>query len=139
MSDSDEMRLGGCLCGAVRYEAAWPPLAVATCSCVNCQKQAGSALSVIAFLRRDALKLTGELTCYEDRGASGQVVHRKFCGRCGSPVVTETPAATAEGIIFIKAGTLDDRAGLNPGVHYWTKSAQDWFVFPGHGQRLDEQ
>jgi hypothetical protein len=94
---------------------------------------------VVAFLKREQLALTGALTTYEDRGASGGVVYRKFCGRCGSPVVTETPDATAQGMIFIKAGTLDDRSGLAPGVHYWTSSAQDWFVFPEHGERLAEQ
>jgi len=137
--DPHPVRTGGCLCGAVRYTVKWPPLAIATCCCTHCQKQAGSALSVVAFLKRDQLALTGELTTYEDRGASGDVVHRKFCGRCGSPVVTETPSATAQDMIFIKAGTLDDRSGLAPSVHYWTNSAQDWFVFPDHGERLDEQ
>jgi hypothetical protein len=139
MGDEAEIRAGGCLCGAVRYEARWPPLATATCACVNCQKQAGSAVSVIAVLPREALSVTGALTTYEDVGTSGQAVFRRFCGRCGSPVVTDTPAAQAEGIIFIKAGTLDDRGGLNPATHYWTASAQDWFVYPSRGDRLDRQ
>ena len=48
-----EKRSGGCLCGAVRYEASWPPIATAVCHCKNCQKQAGSALSVIAIHCRE--------------------------------------------------------------------------------------
>ena len=134
-----ESRSGGCLCGSVRYEARWPPLMVATCSCKNCQKQAGSALSVIAVLPRDALTVTGELTTYNDRGETGNEVFRRFCGRCGSPVITDTPAAAQQGIIFIKAGTLDEAADLAPSVHYWTCSAQDWVVFPPGAERLERQ
>ena len=134
-----ESRQGGCLCGAVRYTAAWPPLATAVCHCKNCQKQAGSALSVVAVLPRDGLELAGELTVYEDRGSSGQPVYRQFCGRCGSPVVTDTPEAERQGILFIKAGTLDQAADLQPTLHYWTDSAQRWFVFPDGVERLARQ
>jgi hypothetical protein len=136
MSDT---RSGGCLCGAVRYEARWPPLMVATCSCKNCQKQAGSALSIIAVLPRDGLSVTGELTTYNDHGETGNDVLRRFCGRCGSPVITDTPAAAEQGIIFIKAGTLDEASDLAPSVHYWTCSAQGWVVFPQSGERLAKQ
>ncbi len=137
--ETESVRHGGCLCGAVRYTAAWPPALVATCSCSNCQKQAGSALSVIAFFARDQLSIKGELTTYDDVGLSGDPVYRKFCGRCGSPVITETPATTALGQIFVKAGSLDDPSGLAPSLHFWTKSAQDWFVFPEGGTRLETQ
>ena len=133
------MREGGCLCGAVRYEAQWPPLMVATCSCKNCQKQAGSALSIIAVLPRDGLKVDGELTTFTDHAESGNVVFRKFCPRCGSPVITDTPAAADQGIIFIKAGTLDEAADLAPTTHYWTCSAQEWMVFPEAGEKLEKQ
>jgi hypothetical protein len=132
-------RTGGCLCGAVRYEAAWPPLMVATCSCKNCQKQAGSALSIIAVLPRDGLKVEGELTTFTDHADSGAEVYRKFCPRCGSPVITDTPEAAAQGIIFIKAGTLDKADDLAPSLHYWTRSAQHWVVFPDGGERLERQ
>lgn len=132
------IREGGCLCGAVRYTAAWPPLATATCSCTHCQKQSGSAISILAVLPRDAVTVTGTLTVYQDRADSGQAVFRKFCGACGSPVITETPQGTADGLIFIKAGTLDDTSNLAPAVHYWTDSAQDWFVF-GPGNKLPTQ
>jgi len=132
-------RDGGCLCGAVRYAATWPPLAVATCSCKNCQKQAGSALSVVAVLPRDGLTVTGELTTYQDHAESGNAVYRKFCGRCGSPVITDTAEAQANGVIFIKAGTLDAAQDLEPTTHYWTCSAQRWMVWPETAERLDKQ
>jgi hypothetical protein len=132
-------RSGGCLCGAVRYEADWPPLATVVCHCSNCQKQAGSALSVVSVVRRDSLRLNGELTTYQDQGSSGQPVYRKFCGRCGSPVVTDTPAAEVQGIIFIKAGTLDNTADLQPTMHYWKSSAQGWFTFPEGVECLETQ
>lgn len=137
--DTATLRHGGCLCGAVRYSVKWPPVLVATCHCRNCQKQAGSALSVVAFLKREQLEVSGTLSTYEDVGTSGDRVYRKFCGQCGSPVITETPSATADGNIFIKAGTLDDCSDLAPSLHFWTKSAQDWFVFPASGQCLETQ
>ena len=139
LHDTAQVRHGGCLCGAIRYTVPWPPKLVATCHCGNCQKQAGSALSVIAFLKREQLEVTGELSTYEDIGASGEAVYRKFCGKCGSPVITETPSATRQGDIFIKAGTLDDCSGLVPTLHFWTKSAQSWFVIPQGGQCLETQ
>lgn len=134
-----EHRKGGCLCGAVRYEASWPPLTTLVCHCKNCQKQAGSALSVVAVLPREGLKVDGQLTTYQDKGTSGQAVYRKFCGKCGSPVVTDTPEAEANNIIFIKAGTLDEAQDLQPTVHYWADSAQHWFVFPDSVERLAKQ
>jgi hypothetical protein len=137
--DSENVRHGGCLCGAVRYSVQWPPVLVATCHCKNCQKQAGSALSVVAFVKREQLELTGALSTYEDVGATGDPVYRKFCGKCGSPVITETPSAAADGNIFIKAGTLDQTSDLAPTLHFWTNSAQDWFVFPETGQCLETQ
>ncbi len=131
-------REGGCLCGAVRYTATWPPLAVATCSCADCQKQSGSAISILAVLPRDGLSVRGELKVFEGQAESGRPVYRKFCGACGSPVVTDTPGAQADGLIFIKAGTLDIRDDLQPATHYWTRSAQTWLDV-GPGTRLDAQ
>lgn len=136
---SGEAREGGCLCGKVRYKVAWPPLAVVTCSCRNCQKQSGSALSVVGMSRRGDLAVTGTLTTYEDKGDSGKAVYRQFCAHCGSPVLTDTPDAEAQGIIFFKAGTLDQTADLEPATHMWTKSAQHWVVFPEHHNTLPEQ
>jgi hypothetical protein len=134
-----EIRSGGCLCGAVRYEATWPPVATAICHCKNCQKQAGSALSVIAVMPRDGLTITGNLSLFEDKGESGLPVWRRFCGSCGSPVTSDTPGAQEQGIIFLKAGTLDDATDLAPTLHYWKSSAQGWFRFADDDVCLEKQ
>ncbi|MBV9995767.1 MAG: GFA family protein [Caulobacteraceae bacterium] len=140
MSDEiPEGRAGGCLCGQVRYIAPAQFLSTIVCHCANCQKQAGSAFSVVAVLPREALKLKGELTVFEDRGTSGAPVWRNFCGRCGSPVITDTPQARERGLIFLKAGTLDDPSDLAPTIHAWTRSRQPWMQLPEGVEVLAEQ
>lgn len=131
---------GGCLCGQVRYAIEADPIAVATCHCLNCQKQSGSALSLVVVIRRDSLALTGTLQTFEDRGESGQPVYRRFCPQCGSPVITDTPAAAAQGVIFIKGGTVDDAYRvLRPERHYWTERLHDWLTLPSSDVMLNRQ
>jgi hypothetical protein len=85
------------------------------------------------------MTIEGTLTTYEDDSASGNPVYRKFCGTCGSPVFTQTPGGDAQGMMFIKAGTLDESKDLVPTVHFWTSSAQDWVTHPDGGTLLTEQ
>lgn len=134
-----QTREGSCLCGSVRYEVDWPLAALVVCHCTHCQKQAGSAFSLVGVTAREGLHLTGELKTYEDSGTTGQTVYRQFCPQCGSPVLTDTPAAREQGIIFLKAGTLDSTEGLEPSLHYWCDSAHDWFAIPDGVQKLAKQ
>ena len=83
---------GGCLCGKVRYSADTEPAFVGVCHCKNCQKQAGTAFSVIMGIPAAALSVEGELKTYEDRGDSGQAVLRRFCPNCGSPIAGDAAA-----------------------------------------------
>lgn len=132
-----DLREGGCLCGAVRYSVDWSPMVVATCCCKNCQKQAGSAMSVIAMMPKAALTLSGELKSYEDQGDSGNPLLRNFCPTCGSPVTSEIPAAPE--LVIVKVGSLDDQSGVVPTVNYWTCSAADWVTFPEGSVSLEKQ
>ena len=94
------------------------------CHCKNCQRQAGSSYSVLFAVADDQIQISGDLTVYEDRSESGNIVHRHFCGTCGSPVKTSLP--TQPGMTYIKAGTLDDTSVLEPQAHFWTDSKQNW-------------
>ena len=116
---------GGCLCDKVRYEMTTEPLMCVTCHCKNCQRQAGSVLSVIVGLPRDGITITGETATYEDSSESGNKVLRKFCPKCGSPMFTD--AESAPDLWFVKAGTLDDTSWLEPQIQFWSDSKQDWY------------
>jgi len=115
---------GGCLCGAIRYEVNADPLMCVACHCKNCQRQAGSALSIIVGIPEDAIDITGEVKTYNDTGDSGATVRRQFCGECGSPLFSRLEQP---GLMFIKAGTLDDTSSLKPAFHCYAKSKQDWY------------
>lgn len=130
MTDPAQTRAGGCLCGQVRYTAPAVPKAVVVCHCRDCQKQSGSALSIIAVFPRNAMTFSGEVSCYEGRGDSGLPVYRHFCGRCGSPLYSDNGQMQRGGVLAVKAGTLDDVSDLAPMRHVWTASRQPWLELP---------
>ncbi len=128
---------GGCLCGRVRYTASTRRASALVCHCRDCQKQSGSAFSVMFALPAGDLQLMGELATWVGESASGRPVHRRFCPRCGSPVLTESPARP--GLAIVKAGTLDDPTWLAPRVQLWCRSAQPWVTLPADVPCLQEQ
>lgn len=125
---------GGCLCGAVRYSVTGDIITQVVCHCRNCQKQAGSAFSVLFLAAEGDVTVTGELRTYEDTGDSGDKVMRQFCPICGSPIFSLLPGMP--GVKIVKAGTLDDPAWLEPKMHVWCDSAQPWFAIDPDAQQL---
>ncbi len=121
--------LGGCLCGAVRFQLAADPVMTAICHCTHCQRQSGGAFSVNIGIPRGSLKFTaGATATFEDKGDSGLPVHRHFCARCGSPIVSVVEATPD--LDWVKAGTLDDTSWVKPQVAVWCQSAQPWVSLP---------
>lgn len=116
---------GGCLCGAVRYRSNAEPLMTAICHCTHCQRQTGTAFSLLVAVPKGSLVMEGaQPATYEDTGDSGLPVLRKFCSKCGSPIFSEVAATPT--MDWVKAGTLDDTSGLQPEVNIWCDSAQPW-------------
>ena len=116
---------GGCLCGAIRYSADAAPLMTAACHCKNCQRQSGSAFTVVIAIPKGALTFEGgEPASFADTGDSGLAVKRRFCAACGSPIYSEA-AATPE-LDWLKAGSLDDTSWVQPQANIWCESAQPW-------------
>lgn len=119
-------RTGSCLCGNITYSIEGDLMATAVCHCDHCQKQSGGAFSTNLIIAPEQLTVSGELTTYDDRGRTGDAVYvkRRFCGSCGSPIVSilvERPE-----IIAVKAGTLDDRSEVSPNVQAWCDDKQPW-------------
>lgn len=115
---------GGCRCGAVRYECAAAPMFTGHCHCRDCQYASGGAYSTIVGVPTAALDLAGELAAFTVDAASGNQVTRKFCPKCGTPMLSTLSANP--GMTVLKAATLDDPGWLAPAMHIWTASGQPW-------------
>lgn len=120
---------GQCLCGNIHYELDGDPVATAVCHCTNCQRQSGAAFSVNLMVAETQLAIDGDLTTYEDSADSGNKVYRKFCAKCGSPILSALSAMP--GVVALKAGTLDDYSAVSPTVQVYCDSKQDWVELEG--------
>jgi hypothetical protein len=111
---------GGCLCGAVRYEARVSTSENWYCHCRMCQKSSGSAVSTSAIIPKAQLHMIrGEPKFYQ----SSKFVERGFCADCGSPLFFRP---TNEGWISILSGTLDNPELAPPEAHYGVESQISW-------------
>ena len=132
-------RTGRCLCGAVTYEVTGDLLATAVCHCEHCQRQGGSAFSTNLVVHESQLAVSGELRTYEETGERGDDVYvrRKFCGSCGSPIVSEL--VHTAGVVAVKAGTLDDTSDVKPTVEVWCVDKQPWVALPDMAVSLERE
>ena len=116
---------GGCMCGSVTYDSAAEPGLTAVCHCIDCQKQSGSALSIVVAVPEDQIEFNGELKQFVSTGQeTGKAVNRFFCPNCGSPLYSAPEVMS--GMLFLKAGTLDDTSWLKPELNMWCETAQNW-------------
>lgn len=86
------------------------------------------------------LAVDGTLSVYGDTGDDGGdtvYVERRFCGSCGSPIVSELMGT--DGVIAVKAGTLDDKSDIRPTVQAWCEHRQPWVELPGIEISLDRE
>jgi hypothetical protein len=119
---------GRCLCGKVTYHCDGEPMATLLCHCTDCQRQTGTAFSIVVGVEREALHVDGAVSSFTTVGEdTGEAVHREFCTACGSPIVS-LPDATPD-LAFIKAGTLNDRSWLEPEMEIWCRSAHPYVTF----------
>jgi hypothetical protein len=117
--------LGGCACGAIRYECSAEPIAMINCHCRDCQRSSGTAFSSVVVVPVSAVKLlNSEPKHHAVRAESENIVRRGFCCECGSPLFADSSARSD--ILAIKAGSLDDPSWFKPTVDIWTASAQPW-------------
>lgn len=68
----------------------------------------------------------GTLQTFTNTGDSSRKLDRKFCPRCGSPVIVE--AEGFPGMALIMGGTLDDTTSLTPTMALFCHAAQPWLA-----------
>jgi hypothetical protein len=121
-------REGGCGCGAVRYRLTSEPLVVHCCHCLNCQRQTGSAFVVNVLIEADRVELlAGEPEPWDvPRGTSS----KQRIWRCPGCQVAVYSRYTSAKLRFVRAGTLDEPASVEPDVHIYTRSKVPWLTLP---------
>jgi len=118
---------GNCFCGSVSYELSSKPKQVYYCHCRDCQMLSGSAFHVLGVTqRRSIVKLAGELTTFSHPTASGSVMHREFCPKCGTPLFLKS--SRFPDIQMFTVSALEQPDALQPSFEIWTSSKLPWSV-----------
>lgn len=125
---------GSCLCGKIGYAVSQPITELRACHCTNCQKATGAGGTVNAIIPSAAFKLLqGTPKRYSANADSGRLLHRFFCGDCGSPLYSQRDESPQT--MVLRAGTLDQRDGMKITANIWTKSARSWsYIDPASQQ-----
>lgn len=114
------MLTGGCLCGAVRYEARGEPYGSGVCHCKTCQRSSGAPMVAFFSSKLADFTLSGEPAGY----ASSDHGVRRFCAGCGTQLLFDDARYPDE--IDIATATLDDPAAVRPKFHIWTSARVPW-------------
>ncbi len=115
---------GGCLCGAVCYEAQADPIIVAHCHCTDCQKSSGTGHGTHVGLPEAAVKFSGEIKFYDSPADSGNTVSRGFCPACGSAIFSRN--SSMPGMAFLRASSLDNPDAVAPSMIVYASRAPKW-------------
>ncbi len=123
---------GGCICGAIRYEASEPPNKSGTCHCHICQQFSGSAYWAFAGFPVSAFRFTkGEPKIYK----SSPIAERGFCRDCGSSMIVRYleqmggGAKSGPGQYWVGIGTLDHPEAVTLDYHYGVEGQLPWVHF----------
>ena len=128
MSDSNIRYTGGCLCGALRYEADGGPLYAGYCFCGDCRKASGSGFVPFIGFPGTALRFSGATRMFTSRSSRGGDAVRNSCPICGSLVFGGVIGQDEQFTIY--AGSLDDPSLFRPTVAIFARDRPDWALLP---------
>lgn len=128
---------GSCYCGAIQYEVHGRLLMFANCHCPDCRKMTGSAFSSVLVTEADGFKVTaGDEQLVRYPSSPGK--QRCFCKTCGCHLFSR--AEHRPGLVFIRAGSLDEDPGIRPQHHFWVSAKAPWHEIcdsiPQHAEGL---
>ena len=118
------MITGGCLCKAVRYATDSKPITTRYCWCRVCQYFATGNAAVSVCFPSAGMSVMGETRDFVSIADSGNIMHRRFCPTCGVHLFSD--AESRPHLIFVRAGTLDDREIVQPAATIWKSKAPSW-------------
>lgn len=117
---------GGCLCGAVRYEAELIPHGAYYCHCRTCQKSSGAPAEADVQIKPDSLRFTQGQPKYF---RSSHFAERGFCPECGSRLTYRMLSGDWTNITI---GCLDHPENVRPETHYCVEAQLPWYKPDDH-------
>ncbi len=119
--DGDRVLVGGCRCGAVRYEVADAFVYSAICHCSGCRAATGSAFKPFAGIEREKLTVTEGVTVLAVFGEED--LNDTRCGACGCFLFS----VVREGAwVHVAMGSLIDAPSIRPTAHIFVGSKAPW-------------
>jgi hypothetical protein len=128
MTEPRKIITGGCLCGALRYEAEGEPLYQGYCFCEDCRRASGSGFVGFIGFPPGAVRITGKVLMHSKKLKNGRSAERNSCAVCGG-LVFGGEIGNAEGHT-IYTGSLDDPALFKPTMAINTAEAPAWAPVP---------
>jgi hypothetical protein len=128
MSENAKRYTGGCLCGALRYEAQGEPQFAGHCYCADCRKASGSGFIPFMGFASSAVRFIGQTLQFTSKAATGRDAVRNSCPTCGSLVFGGVIGKDQCHTIY--AGTLDDPWSFRPQIAIFTRNRPPWAVIP---------
>jgi hypothetical protein len=130
------IHVGGCLCGAVRFEISAPLGSAGYCHCTRCQRRTGTASSAQVRIDGTAMRISaGEDLVRAYRPAGG--FDKLFCGECGSSLFARNPEDPSQ--MSVRLSAFDEDPGVRPQWRQFVAYAAPWEPIPDDGlPRYDE-
>src|SRR5579872_6057833 len=128
MSGDLKRYVGGCLCGALRYEAVGEPAAQGHCYCADCRKASGSGFVPFMNFKREAVRFHGEARQFRSRAWNGGEAVRNRCPVCMCLVFGGEIDISESFTVY--AGSLDDPALFHPTLAIFAEGRPAWAALP---------
>lgn len=125
---TEQILTGGCLCGALRYEARGTPGFQGYCCCADCRHASGSGFIPFIGFAAGQVTITGRVLLHSLKHPDGRTAERNCCAACGS-LVFGGEVGVAQGHT-VYAGTLDDPSAFQPTMAIFTRDKAEWVVLP---------
>lgn len=130
-------RLARCGCGSLTVTASGEPVQVYACSCLDCQRESGSAFTYLAVYPEQAVSSAGVHRTWRRQGDSGRWIETAFCPTCGTTVFGRMEAWPE--VVGVSVGCFADPEFNKPETLYWAARHHRWLEFPRDVELIPRQ
>ena len=129
--------VGGCLCGAVRYEIHGLLRDVVNCHCSKCRRFHGNFGAYTSIRHEDLILIKQtSLKWYHSVTDETPDVQRGFCSECGSSLFWHPKGRET---IAVAAGSLDEPTRLKTIGHIWLSQRGDFYELTDDLPRFEKR